>query len=144
LRDVALPALEGGTAWHWSIRLRSEPQRIIGSAGVMDGDESNRGFWLGAAWQRQGLMSEVSEAITDYWFDVLQRNVLRVFKAIENSGSRRLSEKTGMRVVERRANAISWAAAYPPSSGRSPRRSGACTAPRDGNHRVSCRIPLPA
>jgi len=44
-------------------------------------------------------MSEAVVAVNDYWFDVLGFSVLRVPKAIENTASRRISEKTGMRVV---------------------------------------------
>jgi len=44
-------------------------------------------------------MTEACEVITDYWFDELQFPVLRVPKAIVNVASRRISEKTGMRVV---------------------------------------------
>jgi ribosomal-protein-alanine N-acetyltransferase len=39
--------------------------------------------------------------VNDYWFDVLGFPVLRAPKAIANIGSRRISEKTGMRLVER-------------------------------------------
>jgi [ribosomal protein S5]-alanine N-acetyltransferase len=39
--------------------------------------------------------------VTDYWFDVLKFPVLRVPKAIANVGSRRISEKQGMRVIAR-------------------------------------------
>jgi RimJ/RimL family protein N-acetyltransferase len=45
-------------------------------------------------------MTEAVIAVTDYWFEVLGFPVLRVPKAVENVGSRRISEKTGMRVVE--------------------------------------------
>jgi len=99
IRDSALPGIERGEQWHWSLRLRSEPNRIIGSAGLLVSPDHNRGFWLGVAWQRQGLMSEASDAITDYWFDVLGFEVLRVYKAIDNAGSRRISEKSGMRII---------------------------------------------
>jgi len=44
-------------------------------------------------------MSEASEAVTDYWFDALRFPLLRVSKAIANAGSRRISEKQGMRIV---------------------------------------------
>jgi [ribosomal protein S5]-alanine N-acetyltransferase len=37
--------------------------------------------------------------VTDYWFEVLKFPVLRVPKAIDNHGSRHISEKQGMRVV---------------------------------------------
>jgi len=97
-RDVALPAVERGDAWHWTLRLKSDPARLIGSIGLMKG-EKNRGFWLGLPWQRQGLMSEACEAVTDHWFDILKFPVLRVPKAIANIASRRISEKQGMRVI---------------------------------------------
>jgi len=47
------------------------------------------------------LMSEACDAVTDYWFNVLQFPVLRVSKAIANTASRRISEKQGMRVIAR-------------------------------------------
>jgi RimJ/RimL family protein N-acetyltransferase len=61
----------------------------------------DRGFWLGLPWQGQGLMTEACEAVTDYWFDVLKFPVLRAPKAVPNTASRRVSEKTGMRVIAR-------------------------------------------
>jgi [ribosomal protein S5]-alanine N-acetyltransferase len=99
IRDEALPAIERGEQWHWTLRLRTDPQRVIGSVGLMVNSEHNRGFWLGRAWQRRGLMSEAAGATTDYWFDVLGFDVLRVYKAIDNVGSRRISERSGMRVI---------------------------------------------
>lgn len=99
-RDFALPAVERGEEWHWTLRLKRSPDRMIGSIGLMTKDRNNnRGFWLGLPWQRQGLMTEASEAVTDYWFDVLNRSVLRAPKAIPNTASRRISEKNGMRIV---------------------------------------------
>jgi RimJ/RimL family protein N-acetyltransferase len=44
-------------------------------------------------------MTEASNAVTDFWFDTLKFPVLRVPKAIDNTASRRISEKQGMRVV---------------------------------------------
>lgn len=100
-REVALPAMERGEAWHWNLRLKSEPDQLIGSIGLLTGDKVNRGFWMGLPWQGQGLMSEAVEVVTDYWFDVLKFAVLRVPKAAENVASRRISEKQGMRVIAR-------------------------------------------
>jgi [ribosomal protein S5]-alanine N-acetyltransferase len=104
-RDIAIPAMERGDAWHWTVRLKSDPDRIIGSIGLTLGDvgpgsdHGNRGFWLDPAYQRQGLMLEASDCVTDFWFNVLGFPVLRVPKAVDNTGSRRISEKQGMRVV---------------------------------------------
>ncbi len=98
-RDVALPAMERGEAWHWSLRLKENPELLIGNITLRRGDDKNRGFWLGLPWQGQGLMSEASESVTDYWFDVLGFPRMRVPKAASNLASRRISEKQGMRLV---------------------------------------------
>ena len=100
-RDVALPAVERGDEWHWTLRLKTDPEQIIGSIALMKGNSQNRGFWLGLPWQRQGLMTEACEVVTDYWFNVLHFKVLRAPKAVLNVASRRMSEKSGMRIVDR-------------------------------------------
>jgi RimJ/RimL family protein N-acetyltransferase len=99
LRDNALPAMARGEEWHWSIRLRSASEQLIGNISLMNEQDNNRGFWLGPGWQGQGLMTEASAAVTDYWFETLGRPVLRVPKAAPNIGSRKLSERTGMRLI---------------------------------------------
>lgn len=98
-RDIALPQVERGEGWHWTIRLRTELAQIIGDIGLIKGEEDNRGFWLGLPWQGQGLMSEACEWVTDYWFETLGFPVLRVAKAAANTASRRISERQGMRIV---------------------------------------------
>jgi RimJ/RimL family protein N-acetyltransferase len=45
-------------------------------------------------------MSEASVAVNDYWFETLERPVLRVSKAVANIASRRISERSGMRVIK--------------------------------------------
>jgi RimJ/RimL family protein N-acetyltransferase len=97
--QVALPAMMRGEQWTWSIALRSEPAQLIGCISLMKGEDDNRGFWLGLPWQGRGLMTEASDAVTDFWFNTLKHPVLRVPKAIANTASRRISEKQGMRVV---------------------------------------------
>ena len=99
LETHALPAMERGEAWHWSLRLKTNPAQLIGSIGLIRDGDTNRGFWLGRRWQGQGLMSEAADVVMDYWFDVLKFPVLRTNKAIENKSSSRISEKQGMRLV---------------------------------------------
>lgn len=99
LEHIALPAMARGEEWHWAIRLQSAPEQLIGNISLMDEPDNNRGFWLGPRWQGQELMSEASEAVTAYWFEVLERPVLRVPKAAPNLKSRRISERTGMRLI---------------------------------------------
>lgn len=99
-RDIALPAMERGDAWHWGLRLKGGPDHLIGAVSLLRHERNNRGFWMGLPWQRTGLMSEAVRAANDYWFDVLGFSVLRAPKAIVNTASRRISEQTGMRVIE--------------------------------------------
>jgi RimJ/RimL family protein N-acetyltransferase len=99
IRDFALPAIARGDEWIWTLRLKSEPQRVIGVLNLRRGDHDNRGFWLGLAWQGKGLMSEACAWANDFWFETLGFPVLRVAKARDNTASRRISEGQGMRLV---------------------------------------------
>ena len=98
-RDVALPAIERGDEWHWTLRLKQSPEHHIGVIALHKDRADNRGFWLGLPWHGQGLMTEAVIAVNDFWFDALGFESLRAPKAIENLASRRISEKTGMRMV---------------------------------------------
>jgi RimJ/RimL family protein N-acetyltransferase len=84
-RDFALPGIRDGEEWHWTLRLRSAPEQIIGQISLMTQENNNRGFWLGLPWQRQRYMTEAVEAATDYWFGALGFPVLRAPKAVANT-----------------------------------------------------------
>ncbi len=99
IRDIALPAMEKGTAWHWSTRLTEAPARLIGVISLMDEPNDNRGFWLVPELRGRGLATEAANAVTEYWFETLGKSALRVPKAIANVPSRRISESAGMRVI---------------------------------------------
>ena len=99
IRDMALPAIARGEAWHWTLRLKTVPRQLIGFISLLKGEKENRGFWLGIPWQGRGLMSEACDAVTYYWFSVLKFPVLRVPKAVANDASRRISEKQDMRII---------------------------------------------
>lgn len=96
-RDIALPAVDRGDEWHWTLRLRSNPEQMIGAIALSRGEDDNRGFWLGLPWRGAGLMTEAVEAVTDFWFGELGFHVLRAPKAACNEASKRISIKTGMR-----------------------------------------------
>ncbi len=98
-RDIALPAMERGEQWVWTIRLKGGPAHHIGCINLNTARNDNRGFWLALPWHGQGLMSEACEAVTDFWFNSLGRDRLRVAKARQNIASRRISEKQGARLV---------------------------------------------
>jgi ribosomal-protein-alanine N-acetyltransferase len=99
LRDVALPSMARDESWRWSLRLKPEPGRIIGGIYLFAKSEANRGFWLIPELHGRGLMTEAADAVTDFWFEVLQFPALRTSKAASNTASRRISEKQGMRLV---------------------------------------------
>ncbi|HEY9320235.1 MAG TPA: GNAT family N-acetyltransferase [Achromobacter sp.] len=100
IQHVALPAIRRGEQWHWTVRTLGAPGRLIGVVSLMDDDSgNNRGFWLDPAHHGKGYMTEASEAVTAYWFNVLGKPLLRAPKAIANTGSRKISERSGMRVV---------------------------------------------
>ena len=98
-QDVALPQMARGDGWYWTMRLKDQPEQVIGVISLMRGDKDNRGFWVGPEWQGRGLATEAADAVTDFWFDELQFPVLRVPKAVANVPSRRISEKQRMRIV---------------------------------------------
>jgi RimJ/RimL family protein N-acetyltransferase len=102
IRNVVLPAVEHGTEWHWTVRRKDAPDEVIGAIGLMAGEEDNRGFWIAPEWQGRGFATEAADAVTDFWFGELGMERLRVPKAACNVGSRRVSEKQGMRLVGRR------------------------------------------
>jgi RimJ/RimL family protein N-acetyltransferase len=99
IRDAALPAVDRGEAWHWTLRLKSAPDRLIGRIHLSREEGNNRGFWIVPELHGQGLMTEAVVAANNYWFDVLGFSVLRAPKAAANLASRRISEKTGMRLI---------------------------------------------
>lgn len=99
-KEMTIPAIERGEEWHWTIRLKESPVGHIGAIGLSQNEWDNRGYWLGLPWHGRGFMTEAVVAINNYWFNDLGNNVLRAPKAIVNKASRRISEKTGMRVIK--------------------------------------------
>ena len=99
IRNAALPAMERGDEWHWTLRLHDAPDTIIGAIGLMKGEEENRGFWLAPEHRGRGLMSEACAWTADFYFDVLGFARMRVPKAVANRASRRISERMGMHLL---------------------------------------------
>ncbi|GAA0516922.1 GNAT family N-acetyltransferase [Tatumella terrea] len=99
VNSIALPQMEKGQAWCWTVRRKSTPEELIGHICLYDIPDNNRGFWLVPEYQGQGYMREASIAVTDYWFNTLKRDVLRAPKAADNHRSRVISENSGMRLI---------------------------------------------
>lgn len=98
-RELALPQMQRGDAWHWTIRRIEAPDQLIGYINLVRGEEENRGFWLSPEWQGEGYMSEACVWANNYWFEVLGFERMRVPKAVANVASRRISARQGMQVV---------------------------------------------
>lgn len=102
-RDVAISQMARGEAWHWTLRLKTAPEQIVGALSLRIAHEkpveTNRGFWIAPEFQGRGLATEAAEAANAFWFETLGFPVLRTMKALENVQSRRVSQKNGMRVV---------------------------------------------
>lgn len=45
--EKVVPAVERGDEWYWTIRLKTQPEQIIGAIELCRSVENNRGFWLG-------------------------------------------------------------------------------------------------
>jgi RimJ/RimL family protein N-acetyltransferase len=45
-RDKALPAMEREEEWHWTLRLKTDPERLIGSIGLIKNGPINTHFCL--------------------------------------------------------------------------------------------------
>ncbi|MDY1035697.1 GNAT family N-acetyltransferase [Lelliottia sp. CFBP8978] len=99
VNNVALPDVAKGIAWFWTIRRHETPDELMGLICLYDEDDNNRGFWLAPEWQSQGYMREASIAATDYWFNTLNKPLLRAPKAAINARSQRISVSSGMRLV---------------------------------------------
>ncbi|MCW2254193.1 RimJ/RimL family protein N-acetyltransferase [Providencia alcalifaciens] len=87
-------------AWFWTIRRKKDPSVMIGLIYLKNKQDDNRGFWLVPELQGQGYMTEACNIVTDFWFNTLNKKVLRVFKATANEASKRMSINMSMRRVD--------------------------------------------
>ncbi len=95
IRTTVIPN-QGLNQWVWGICLKSAPDELIGAIWLKrKGTPTNRGFWLGKNFWRQGIMTEAVKPVMDYAFDVLGFEILVLGNAIGNSASRRFKEKIG-------------------------------------------------
>lgn len=99
IRNAALPQMERGEGWFWTLRLRSDPDRLIGLISLTLSEDENRGFWLDPEHRGDGYMTEACVWANDFWFDSLGQPRLRAPKAVANRGSRHISQRMGMRVI---------------------------------------------
>jgi len=89
-----LQTSQGNDRWAWAIYLKSAPNEPIGNIDLRRKPE-NRGFWLARKHWGKGIMTEATDAVTDYAFDVLGFEALILSNALGNIRSRRIKEKAG-------------------------------------------------
>ncbi|HEY3887950.1 MAG TPA: GNAT family N-acetyltransferase [Caulobacteraceae bacterium] len=97
---------EGGARknFTWAITLKSGEDELIGLISVRPDDgvsREQRGFWIDPEFWGQGLMTEAAELVTEYVFVELGWPRLWLDNAEANTGSHRIKEKQGARIVER-------------------------------------------
>src|ERR1700737_1806545 len=66
IRDIALPAVERGEAWHWTLRLKTSPDQIIGSIDLRKKENDNRGLLLRLPRERQGPDTQARAPATPF------------------------------------------------------------------------------
>ena len=73
--------------------------RVAGSIGYNHIDWSNRktdiGYWLGAEFLGQGIMTKACGALVEHSFKELRLNRVEIYCAVENRRSRRIPERLG-------------------------------------------------
>ena len=98
LQSVILPK-QGIDLWCWAICLKEKRDDMIGVIEIRKGPSDNRGFWIAREHQGKGFMTEATVPTTDYAFNKLGFEKLVFLNALENKASRRIKEKTGVRLV---------------------------------------------
>jgi RimJ/RimL family protein N-acetyltransferase len=104
--DRLRPA-QGINRWGWALYLKTDLDDPIGNIDLRrpkpptDSQPYNpqlhesRGFWLARKHWGQGLMTEATDAVTDYAFDVLGFETMILSNAVGNIRSRRIKRKAG-------------------------------------------------
>ena len=99
IRTVVMPN-QCMDQWFWGICLKPKVDELIGTIWLKrKGTPSNRGFWLGKKFWREGIITEAVKPVTDYAFDGLGFEKLVLANAVGNSASRRIKEKMGAVLV---------------------------------------------
>ena len=96
-----LADMESGDRYGWAIALREDADdQLIGVIDLFPNDPTdNRGFWIGAAYQQHGYMTEAVAAVNDFAFEALALTHLVLNNAEPNVASHRLKEKSGATIL---------------------------------------------
>lgn len=73
--------------------------QVVGTAGFNNINWSNKtatiGYWLGEAFQGNGIMTKVAKGLADYAFNEMNLNKVEIRAAAENLKSRKIPERLG-------------------------------------------------
>lgn len=104
-----------GAFYEWAI-VHRETGRMIGSCGFTTIDTVNHcadiGYVMNPDFHGQGLMTEAARCVRDFGFDVIHLNRIEGRFMIENTASRRVMERIGMRYEGMRRSAMLVKGAY--------------------------------
>jgi len=96
-----LAEMERHEKLQWAITLAGDDE-LIGRITLWPDDGTSRdmrGFWLDPAFWGRGLMTEAAERVTEYAFATLGWPHLWLRSGAENTGSHRIKEKQGARIM---------------------------------------------
>lgn len=82
----------------WAIRLKSEENKLIGQCELFDLQAQSKaelGYWLGADYHSQGIMTEALGAVVCYGFNIMGLHRIYAYTSTQNMPSRALLRKVG-------------------------------------------------
>jgi len=99
----ALEKVTSSETYIWGLVIKNLSSEVVGviEDRLEEGEEDNRGFWLGEPFWGQGLMTEAVVATQDYIFHDLEKNRLIVRNAESNEGSRVIKKRCGAEKINR-------------------------------------------
>ena len=98
LNNVVLPIYRFGTGMKWGI-VEKKSNKLIGTCSLHSMPIHRRaelGYVLAREYWGQGLMTEAAQAAIAFGFHVMQLLRIQAYCAVENIGSARVLEKSGM------------------------------------------------
>ena len=82
----------------WGIRLKSEEKKLIGQCELFEFEAQSKaelGYWLGADYHRQGIMTEALRAVIAYGFGTMELHRIYAQTSTKNAASQALLKKIG-------------------------------------------------
>lgn len=94
-----LPLYEQPDYYHWAITLKAHGEEPIGTIHGLVNDDLEQitiGYCLGRNWWHQGIMSEATQAVIDFFFDKVEANSICSYHDPNNPHSGMVMKHCGM------------------------------------------------